>query len=140
MKLKVIYGIALLVVQAAGCMNATSNKPVLSQAQMVPVIYELMLSEEYAKQHSVKDSTVPADVFRNEKYTQVFRLNKIDTADFTTSYNYYLGHPDEMKSIYDSVQATATRRRLALMHPSRSGRDKVVLPAKGKILDSLKVK
>lgn len=138
MKFQLILGIALLLVQASGCMDATSSKPVLSQAQMVPVIYELMLSEEYAKQHSVKDSTVPADDFRNEKYAQVFRLNKVDTAAFTTSYTYYLGHPDEMKAIYDSVQATATRRRLVLMHPSRSGRDKVVLPVKGKIKDSLK--
>lgn len=140
MKLQVIFGIALLVVQVAGCINAASNKPVFSQAQMVPVIYELMLSEEYARQHSVKDSTVPADDFRNEKYAQVFRLNKVDTAAFTTSYTYYLGHPDELKAIYDSVQATATRRRVDLMHPSRSNRDKVVLPAKGKIKDSLKFK
>lgn len=138
MKGRFIYSLGLLVVLAAGCKNTAGNEKVLSQAQMVPVIYELMLSEEYAKQHSVKDSTVPADVFRNEKYAQVFRLNKVDTAAFTTSYKYYLGQPDEMKAIYDSVQATATRRRVELMHPSGINRDKVVLPAKGKIKDSLK--
>lgn len=138
MKLQIVYGLVLLMVLAAGCKDTRGDAPMLTQAQMVPVIYELMLSEEYARQHSVKDSTVPADDFRNEKYAQVFRLNKVDTAAFTTSYTYYLGHPDEMKAIYDSVQATATRRRLVLMHPSRSGRDKVVLPVKGKIKDSLK--
>ncbi len=139
MKLQVVYGLVLMLL-AAGCKDTRGDAPVLSQAQMVPVIYELMLSEEYSRQHSVKDSTVPVDVFRNEKYAQIFRLRNVDTAAFITSYTYYLGHPDELKAIFDSVQATATRRRLELMHPSRSGRDKLVLPAKGKIKDSMKLK
>ena len=137
MRVKVFYCFWVLLLLVTSCKNARDNKPALSQVQMVPVIYDLILTEEFAAQHSVKDSTIKLEDFRSQKYVQVFGLHKVDVKTFTTSYDYYMGHPDEMKAIYDSVQTMATRRRLELMRPSERTRDKFNLPKKGKLVDSL---
>ena len=125
------------IVFVIGCSVGSGNRPPLTQSQMVPVIYELMLSEEYATQHNLKDSSMPVPEFRDEKYDQVFSLHKIDQKAFSTSYKYYLGHPDEMKAIYDSVHSMATRKRMDIMHSSARSREKVKVPVKKKVVDSL---
>ncbi len=114
-----------LVVILFGCNQKNAEKaPVLSTEEMVPVIYDLMLSEEYARQQVVKDSLLKLDDLSTQKYDQVFLLHKTSRKDFSDSYTYYLGHPDKFKAIYDSVNATASRRRLEIMNPAFRGRDK----------------
>jgi hypothetical protein len=109
--------LALLAI--TGCRQEA--KPVLSEMDMVPVVYDLMLAEEYGQMLKLKDSTLSLDQLRAEKYQQVFGLHKTTHADFASSYKYYLGHPDEMKTIIDSVDARANRNRLELMRSNRNG-------------------
>jgi len=138
MRHNLIALLALVLACSFGCKQGANQKPALSQEEMVPVIYGLMLSEEYATQHGVADSTIKVADFRDEKYDQVFKLYKTDRKDFTTSYKFYLGHPDELKAIYDSVNSRALVMRRELMNPALRNREKVVLPVK-KLKDSINV-
>lgn len=111
--------IALMIL--TGCRQEAG--PALKAMDMVPVMYDLMMTEEYAQTLKLKDSTLALDQFRSEKYQQVFNLHKTSQADFASSYKYYLGHPDEMKTIIDSVDARANRNRMDLMRQNRKGPD-----------------
>lgn len=113
-----LFYTVLALLLAAGC--SPEPKPVLSAMEMVPVVYDLMLADEYGQSLKVKDSTMAIDQFRSEKYQQVFDLHKTNQADFAISYKYYLGHPDEMKQIIDSVDARANRNRLELMRTNHN--------------------
>ncbi|GAO45695.1 DUF4296 domain-containing protein [Flavihumibacter petaseus] len=101
--------LALLVI--TGCGRQKEKSPALSRQQMVPIVYGLMLADEYSLQRSIKDSSLVVKEFRAEKYLQVFDLNKTDRKTFVASLQYYEGHPDQLKAIFDSVEAVATRRR-----------------------------
>lgn len=103
----------------AACNSKSKNdKPVLSKTEMVPLVYGLMVTDEYTTQLKMRDTALVLKDIREKKYEQLFRLNKTDRESFASSYKYYLGHPDELKVIFDSVEATATRKRIELMVPS----------------------
>jgi Domain of unknown function (DUF4296) len=118
-------GIPVLVcfIALTACKNMGSG-PVLSQKQMVPILYELMLGEEYAAQLKGKDSTLGLDSLTAKKYDAVFALQQTNLNAFNSSYAYYMQHPDKMKAIYDSVDALGKRKRLEIMHPKHNASEK----------------
>ncbi|MFD2527777.1 DUF4296 domain-containing protein [Flavihumibacter stibioxidans] len=95
---------------------STSGKPAMSGAEMVPVIYGLMMVDEFGNHLKMRDSTMVMKDFRQEKYSQVFAFNKTDYKTFTESYKYYLGRPGELKVIFDSVEAYSTRARIGVVN------------------------
>ena len=100
------------------CSEDTGPKPALSQMEMVPLVYQLMLVDEISIDYQNRDSTRRLDSVRARKYDQVFDLNKVDYKTFKESYDYYLARPDQLKLIFDSVEAFGNRDRLARMNPS----------------------
>jgi hypothetical protein len=102
------------------CSEEPDGKPALSQMEMVPVVYQLMLVDEISLDYQNRDSTRRMDSIRARKYDQVFDLNQVDYKTFKESYDYYLARPDQLKVIFDSVEAYGNRDRLARMIPSAS--------------------
>lgn len=101
----------------SSCKNLNnSGKPAMSGAEMVPVIYGLMMVDEFGNHLKMRDSTMVMKDFRQEKYSQVFALNKTDYKTFTESYKYYLGRPGELKVIFDSVETYTTRARIGVVN------------------------
>jgi hypothetical protein len=86
--------------------------------EMVPLVYQLMLVDEISIDYQNRDSTRRLDSVRARKYDQVFDLNNVDYKTFKESYDYYLARPDQLKLIFDSVEAFGNRDRLARMNPS----------------------
>ena len=85
---------------------------------MVPLVYQLMLVDEISLDYQNRDSTRRMDSIRSRKYDQVFDLNQVDYKTFKESYDYYLARPDQLKLIFDSVEAYGNRDRIARMIPS----------------------
>ncbi len=102
------------------CSEEPDGKPALSQMEMVPVVYQLMLVDEISLDYQNRDSTRRMDSIRARKYDQVFDLNQVDYKTFKESYDYYLARPDQLKVIFDSVEAYGNRDRLSRMIPSAS--------------------
>jgi Domain of unknown function (DUF4296) len=116
--------VLLCFVVLIACKNMGAG-PALSQKQMVPILYELMLGEEYAAQLKGKDSTLGLDSLTAKKYDAVFALQQTNLKDFNSSYAYYMRHPDKMKAIYDSVDAVGKRKRLEIMNPKFNSKEKM---------------
>lgn len=112
------YLVFFSVVVLLSCSEDTGPKPALSQMEMVPLVYQLMLVDEISVDYQNRDSTRRLDSVRARKYDQVFDLNKVDYKTFKESYDYYLARPDQLKLIFDSVEAFGNRDRLARMNPS----------------------
>ena len=107
--------------------DQTQDRPknLMTRAQMVPVVYGLMLMDEYSSQMLSLDSSLSLVKLRSEKYEKVFSLYKTDYQTFYDSYKYYLGRPGEIKAIFDSVEATATRKRIEAINPSSHPKGKI---------------
>ena len=111
----------LLVIALFGFLSCSEDlepKPALSQMEMVPLVYQMMLVDEISLDYQNRDSTRRMDSIRARKYDQVFDLNQVDYKTFKESYDYYLARPDQLKLIFDSVEAYGNRDRIARMIPS----------------------
>ncbi|WP_290791077.1 DUF4296 domain-containing protein [Flavihumibacter sp. UBA7668] len=109
-----------LIVLFAACKNNGGEGNPLSQKKMVPLVYQLMLVDEISLDYKTRDSSFRVDSIRGKKYDQVFHLNKTDYTTFKESYEYYLARPNQLKQIFDSVEAYANRDRIERMNPSAS--------------------
>lgn len=80
------------------CQSHESRDRILSQEEMVEVLYEQQLAQALARQEG-------EDVKKSLKYRQaVFYQHKITEADFNRSLAYYSRRTDEMKDIYALLQ------------------------------------
>ncbi|KYP14687.1 DUF4296 domain-containing protein [Flavihumibacter sp. CACIAM 22H1] len=112
----IVLGAACLVLLA--CSDEGGNEAPLTQKKMVPLVYQLMLVDEISLDYKSRDSSFRVDSIRGKKYDQVFALNKVDYKTFKESYEYYLARPNQLKAIFDSVEAFANRDRIERMNPS----------------------
>lgn len=102
----------------AACSGEKGKDEPLSRQEMVPLVYQLMLADEISLDYHNRDSTKKTDSIRFRKYDQIFDLNQVDYHRFKSSYEYYLARPDQLRLIFDSVEALGNRDRLARMNPS----------------------
>lgn len=82
-------------------------------------MWDLLLVDEYLITKPV-DSLSDAKTERSKFYSEVFRLHKTDQAQFSKSYKYYVGHPDRLKVIFDTLTARGIKARDNLYAPMRT--------------------
>lgn len=100
------------------CGGKHKQGAILSKMEMVPIVYQLMLVDEFSQDMKVRDSTLKVDSLHGKKYDQVFHLNEVDYETFKKSYEYYLARPNQLKTIFDSIEALGNRVRVERMNPS----------------------
>jgi Domain of unknown function (DUF4296) len=93
------------------CANNGTPADIISREKMETILWQLMQSDEFVSTTVMKDSTKNINTERIKIYQQVFDLNKTSKAAFKKSYQYYLGHPDIAKLMFDSIAARAGRQR-----------------------------
>lgn len=100
---------------------------VIKPKKMQQVLWDVLKAEALADQMVKADSNKSQTSETKKLLSQVFKIHKITKAQFDTSYNYYINHPDIMRGIFDSLSTQQTR--MLILPPP--------LPKKI-ILDSLK--
>jgi Domain of unknown function (DUF4296) len=101
--------LSALFIACSGKDNIPSD--VLSKAAMQKVLWDLIRADKYSTMVLNKDSVKNIKAERIQLYEQVFRLHHITKDKFQKSYNFYLSRPDIAKVIFDSLSASADRKR-----------------------------
>ncbi len=109
---------ALLIVPFFSCTTNDVIPPdIIPKKKMETILWQLIQSDAYASAEITKDSSKNAINERIKLYQEVFVLNKVSKEDFKKSYQFYLGHPDIAKVMFDSVAARATRQKADAYRP-----------------------
>jgi hypothetical protein len=111
----------MLVVLLFGCTNRTTVPPeLIQQPEMQKIMWEMVQADRYSASYiQVRKDTL----HQNENaiidlYDKVFSYNGVTREKFRQSYRFYLGHPDMLKVIFDSISIQAERKRSEpLLHP-----------------------
>ncbi len=104
----------MLVVLLVSC---TNNTRVPSEFIQLPRMQKILGEMTEADRFASSFISIHKDSLGRQKqqivdvYDKVFSYNKVSREDFLKSYNFYLGRPDLMKLMYDSISAQADRRR-----------------------------
>jgi Domain of unknown function (DUF4296) len=102
----------LLAALLAACTNSnTVPADIIPGKKMETILWQLMLSEEYANKQLAKDSSKKSSTEKMKIYQQVFELNGTSVSEFKKSYQFYMAHPDISKIMFDSIAVRALRDR-----------------------------
>lgn len=103
----------LIIFLAACTDNKKIPSDVIAQPQMEKILWDMIQSDQYVstyimtKEDSLPDKNEKAIIF----YQKVFDLHGISKEEFSKSYQFYLGRPDLLKVMFDSISARAERSR-----------------------------
>ena len=94
-----------------GCSHKNSDKIILPENQMVKVLWDMIQVDELATSRLARDTGKDGKKERIQLYQKVFQLHKTSEKQFSNSFTYYSGHPDLMKSLFDTLEARGSRER-----------------------------
>ncbi len=79
------------------------------------VMWDMINADSWFTITSYKDSLAVKNKKNITFYKQIFQQHNTTKEQFYYSYNYYEQHPDEMKTLLDSVEATGSRAKIKLL-------------------------
>lgn len=105
----------LIVMLLAACTNRTKiPTDIIQQKKMEKVLWDMTQADRYVSSFIMTVQTDSPDVKKEKAalfYEKIFDLNNISREEFLKSYKFYLGRPDLLKPMYDSIAARAERQR-----------------------------
>jgi len=99
-----------------GCSNKQSKfSGILPKEKMQAVMWDIIGADVFTEQFIKKDSLKNPSVENMQLQNKIFAIHKITKVDFYKSYDYYMGHADQMRIILDSITAKAERNRTKML-------------------------
>lgn len=128
----------LLALLFAACTdNMKVPRGIIAQPKMQKILWDMVQADRYVATYlQIRKDTLG----RNRRdavavYDKVFAYNGVSRDEFLKSYSFYLGRPDMLKVMFDSVAAQAQRQKAeSFRHPlhdslSRHRLDSLRFPA-----------
>jgi hypothetical protein len=103
--IKRIWAGMLVLLFLTGCSDK-DNVPsgILSRSDMQDVLWDMAQADQYAAIYVSKDSArVDVKTETLKLYEQVFRLHQVSREEFEKSYKYYMGRPELVRGMLDSL-------------------------------------
>lgn len=94
--------------------NDTIPATVIPSDEMGTIIFEINMAEEFVNSYVARDTLKNKNVEINKEYQKIFLMHDVTEKQFKESYDFYKAHTDIYKSLMDSVNARAQRRRTEL--------------------------
>jgi hypothetical protein len=102
-----------------GCSNKDKiPSSIISKNEMQNILWDMIQADQYAKQFIVKDSAkrnVSAETMK--LYDEIFQIHHITQQEFQKSYQFYMGRPDLLKIIFDSLALQGNRHMQEIYKP-----------------------
>ena len=105
-----------------GCSHPTSKdeKNILPKDKMIHILLDMHLTEANSDPVKLKKDEKEMEKLATE-YEKIFKKNGVTSAEFYSTFNYYLSHPAQMDSAYKDLVTEATRRQSQVYHNLPNG-------------------
>jgi hypothetical protein len=122
----------LVAMVALGCYSRDDSASVaLNPEEMIPVLVDFHLA------HAALDLMELPDDARNQQanvfYSEIFSIHGIDADDFFSSFDFYLGNPEQLHVIYEEVvnriSELNTEAGIHVTEPVEINRSRILQPA-----------
>jgi len=104
---KIFLIVFCIVIFLVSC--SSKNEKIISLSDMKVIIWDMMCAENYYSYMTVSDTTFLQKKKNLQLYNQVFHFHDVSKEQFYNSYTYYEKHPDDMKVLFDSIEAFGSR-------------------------------
>lgn len=108
MKKIIVYLACMLLILSCGKDNKPPS-PLIQPAQMKGILWDMITAQSLAAEMASKDSVIDVAIQTKKLSKEVFIIHHIDSATFNKSYNWYVQHPDILKTLFDSLSVQKER-------------------------------
>ena len=112
MKIIIICLYSILTIFIFSCNRKYKKMEVLPFDTIKVVMWDLLNAEEFNNILIIKDSTLKKTKNNLKLYQQVFFMHHLSKEQFYYSYQFYEQHPDQFKTLMDSVSTYGPRQRV----------------------------
>jgi hypothetical protein len=88
------------------CNNYQTAKKELSEPVFRGILVDAFMSEAYIADASATKNFNASQLMNSEVYTIILKKYGVDTAQFAHTFDYYLQHPDDFRTLLSVVQDT----------------------------------
>ncbi len=85
---------------------------IIQPKEMESILWDVMGAQNLASVMQRHDSSLNTIAQTNAFTKKIFEIHKITAVDFNKSYNWYVGHPDVLKLIFDSLYTQKQRENV----------------------------
>lgn len=92
--------------------NTKVPSNIIPKAEMEKIMWDMLQADRFVNDFLPKrGDTTYDDTAVFKVYQNVFKVHNITRDEFLKSYKFYLGRPDILKTMFDSISVQAQRRR-----------------------------
>lgn len=85
---------------------------IIPKQKMEEIMWDMLQADRFVNEFLPKrGDTTYNDTAVFKSYQSVFNIHKVSREEFLKSYKFYLGRPDIMRVMFDSISVQAQRRR-----------------------------
>jgi len=139
---QILLVVSVFALLFAACKSKRSNS-VIPPDKMELVLRDMMRADKFLADYVLnKDTTKKIDSESVKLYQQIFSIHQISGEQFQKSFSYYKEHPDQLRSIMDSLSRPVSAAPTEMVQPipvpqqqsaTDSSRNKADTPQKPKI-------
>lgn len=105
------YIVLAVVSLLTGCSRNKVPADIIQPYEMGNILFEITMAEEFVNAYVAKDSSKNREAEIQKEYQKIFLLHEITEAQFKESYDFYRSHTGIFKTMMDSLNARAQRKR-----------------------------
>ncbi|HEV8083352.1 MAG TPA: DUF4296 domain-containing protein [Chitinophagaceae bacterium] len=107
--MKIIF-FFILVCISFSCSNKYKTPPgIIRSSEMSEILWDIIRAQALANEVARKDSSINVE-FQTKVFTQkVFEIHHVTSSSFDKSYDWYSGHPDILRLMFDSLYTQKQR-------------------------------
>lgn len=102
----------IIILFLAACSSGNVPSDVIQPEKMKLVVYDMIRADEWVNTRASADTSFNRTTEVRKFYEQVFLIHKITRKQFYDSYKYYQAHPDLNRTLFDSLQGYANKKKL----------------------------
>ena len=94
-----------------GCSQNKIPGDIIGPHEMGNMLFEVTMAEEFVNSYVAKDSSKNKEAAIQKEYQKIFLLHEVTEAQFLKSYDFYRSHTGIFKTMMDSLNARAQRKK-----------------------------
>lgn len=109
---KIIFGLAILLVVSCSSKTIVPDD-MIQPKKMQAILMDVLIVDAVNTEKTSLDTSIKLVDLNSSSLSHILKTHKVSSKDFSRSYNFYLSHPDVLKTVADSLAAIVTRRSTA---------------------------
>jgi len=107
----ILFIVVFLSVCIFSCSTDKMPSTIIPSDEMGSILFDINMAEEFVNAYVARDTSKNKNVEINKEYQKIFLMHNVTEKQFAESYDFYKTHTELYKTMMDTLNARAQRKR-----------------------------